>query len=155
MRRRMWVFSIVPIQVKAIAAATSLPGVPRAWQVTIRLASGPSPIRYHIPAIAFLRKFNTGVEKFQSVTEIYAVLNSHILRVGEVGRYERACCDIVREASDFLPTRRKVGNFLSMAAVMAWVTRMVVAPVMGFVGIFVGTYERHHGEQHYEVKECG
>jgi len=62
-----------------------------------------------------------------------------------------------------------------MAAVMAWVTKTVVAPVMGFVGIFVGMYKlhealakvlkgtyeleqnayRHHGEQHYEIKECG
>ncbi len=44
---------------------------------------------------AFLRKFNTGVDKVLAVTEIYAVLNSHILRVGKAGRYERACCDIV------------------------------------------------------------
>jgi len=40
-----------------------------------------------------------------------------------------------------------------MAAVMTWVTVMVVAPVMN-MGL-VGMYERHHGEQHYEVKECG
>jgi len=58
---------------------------------------------------------------------------------------------------------------------MTWVTVMVVAPVMnmGLVGMYElheghktlarilpkGTYGRnayrHHGEQHYEVKECG
>ena len=46
---------------------------------------------------AFLRKFNTGVDKVLFVTEIYAALNSHILRVRKPGRYERACCDIVPE----------------------------------------------------------
>lgn len=44
---------------------------------------------------AFLRKFNTGVDKVLFVTEIYAVLNSHILLVRKAGRYERARCDIV------------------------------------------------------------
>jgi len=58
---------------------------------------------------------------------------------------------------------------------MAWVTMMVVTPVMnmGLVGMYElhegqkslakvpqkGTYGRnayrHHGEHHYEVKECG
>ena len=44
---------------------------------------------------AFLRKLNTGVDKVLFVTEIYAVLNSRILRVCKAGGYERACCDIV------------------------------------------------------------
>ena len=44
---------------------------------------------------AFLRKFNTGVDKVLSITELYAVLDIHILRVRKAGKYERACCDIV------------------------------------------------------------
>ncbi len=44
---------------------------------------------------AFLRKFNTSVDKFLFVTEIYAALNSHILLVHKAGRYECAHCNMV------------------------------------------------------------
>jgi len=36
--------TIIPIQVKAIAATTSLPGVPCGWEVTIRVRSGPGSV---------------------------------------------------------------------------------------------------------------
>lgn len=43
----------------------------------------------------FLGKFNTSVDKLLSVAEIYAVLDSHVLRVCIARRCERARPDIV------------------------------------------------------------
>ena len=47
------------------------------------------------PLTAFLGVFNTGVDIAFPVTEIHAILDSHVLCVCISGRRESACPDIV------------------------------------------------------------
>ena len=120
--RRSWGCSTTPIQIQTIAGTTGLICVAVAWEVTVRIQSGRPPIGYEIPTVlyprpcdqnnrerkenrgtgsvetpltALLAVFDTGVDEVLRVTEVHAILDSHVICVRIAGRCERACCDIV------------------------------------------------------------